>query len=150
MADLSRKAAIVGVDESNEIGRDRQQVPHAARLGGRVQRPGRRWAITLGRRRPVYRRALPPTRWPSTWASLPKYTDGTNVGGSSFIIHVEHALSRHQLGSHGRGPHSPRRGGSKHPGLSGRRTPTCRGRSTRTPTVSSSHPTAMPQPAPDT
>ena len=23
----------------------------------------------------------------------PKYTDGTNVGGSSFIIHVEHALS---------------------------------------------------------
>ena len=63
----------------------------------------------------------------------PKYTDGTNVGGSSFVIYVEHALAAISAGLidvalivHGRS-------GAEYAGLRGGRPPTCLSPSTSTP-----------------
>ena len=120
MADLSRKAAIVGVDESNEIGR----VPNKSRmqLGSEAAFNALDDAgLSLSDVDGLFIAGPSPYSMAEYMGFTPKYTDGTNVGGSSFIIHVEHALSAINSGTHGRGRHNPRRGGPKHPGLPGRR-----------------------------
>ena len=92
MADLSRKAAIVGVDESNEIGR----VPNKSRmqLGSEAAFNALDDAgLSLSDVDGLFIAGPSPYSMAEYMGFTPKYTDGTNVGGSSFIIHVEHALS---------------------------------------------------------
>ena len=92
MADLSRKAAIVGVDESNEIGRvankSRMQLGSEAAFNA-LDDAG----LSLSDVDGLFIAGPSPYSMAEYMGFTPKYTDGTNVGGSSFIIHVEHALS---------------------------------------------------------
>ena len=92
---LYRRVAIVGTDESDEIG----IVPHktALQLHAEAARNALDDAgIPLSEVDGLF------TAGPGTSPSLqvaeylgiqPKYTDGTAVGGSSFVIHVEHAAA---------------------------------------------------------
>ena len=91
MSELSRKAAIVGVDESDEIGR----VPGKSSLqhhGEACDNALRDAGLTMKDVDALYCAATSPLVIAEYLGITPKHTDGTSVGGSSFVIHVGHAL----------------------------------------------------------
>ena len=92
MGQLSRKAAIVGVDESDEIGvvPDKSRLQHAAEASFNALEDA---GLTLNDVDAVFMAGPSPYDIAEYLGIVPKYTDGTSVGGSSFVIHVEHALS---------------------------------------------------------
>ncbi len=115
---LSGKVAIVGADESDEIG----IVPHKSTLDLHAEAARNALAdagIAMSEVDGIF------TAGPGWSASLqvaeylgirPNYTDSTSVGGSSFVIHVEHAAAAIQAGlidvaliTHGQSGHSDRR-----------------------------------------
>ena len=126
MADLSRKAAIVGVDESNEIGRvankSRMQLGSEAAFNA-LDDAG----LSLSDVDGLFIAGPSPYSMAEYMGFTPKYTDGTNVGGSSFIIHVEHALSAINSGLMDVAVIVHGEAGPKHPGLPGRRPQHVRG-----------------------
>ncbi|HLA19813.1 MAG TPA: thiolase, partial [Dehalococcoidia bacterium] len=97
---LSGRVAIVGADESDEIG----IVPHKSTLELHAEAARNALAdagIEMSEVDGVF------TAGPGWSPSLqvaeylgisPKYTDGTAVGGSSFVIHVEHAAAAIEAG----------------------------------------------------
>jgi acetyl-CoA acetyltransferase len=124
---LSGAAAIVGVDESDEIG----IVPHKSSLQLHAEAARNALAdagIPMSEVDGIF------TSGAGWSASLqiaeylglhPRYTDSTSVGGSSFVIHVEHAAAAIHAGlidvaliTHGQSGHSDRRRpGAGRPGL---------------------------------
>jgi acetyl-CoA acetyltransferase len=124
---LSGRVAIAGVDESDEIG----IVPHKSTLELHAEAARNALAdagIDMSEVDGVF------TAGPGWSPSLqvaeylgiqPKYTDGTAVGGSSFVIHVEHAAAAIEAGlinvaliTHGQTGYSDRnRPGAGRPGL---------------------------------
>ena len=92
MPDLSRTAAIVGVAESDEIG----QVPnksslqhHAEAAHNALEDAG----LTLKDVDGLLTARYSPLTIAEYLGFEPSYTDGTAVGGSSFIIHIAHAVA---------------------------------------------------------
>ena len=97
---LSGRVAIAGVDESDEIG----IVPHKSTLELHAE-AARNALADAGIEMPEVDGVF--TAGPGWSPSLqvaeylgiqPKYTDGTAVGGSSFVIHVEHAAAAIEAG----------------------------------------------------
>ena len=92
MGDLSCKAAIVGVDESDEIGvvPDKSMMQLGAEAAFNALDDA---GLTLKDMDAIFMAG------PSTYdmaeylGMVPKYTDCTQVGGSSFVIYVQHALA---------------------------------------------------------
>ncbi len=92
MADLSRKAAIVGVDESDEIGTvpNKSRLQHAAEASFNALDDA---GLTLKDIDAIFIAGPSPYVMAEYLGFTPKFTDGTQVGGSSFVIHVGHALA---------------------------------------------------------
>jgi acetyl-CoA acetyltransferase len=92
MANLSKTAAIVGVAESDELG----VVPGASALGLHLQAAANALA-DAGIERSEVDGLLTAGYWNYDVAEYlgisPRYTDSTSVGGSSFVIHVAHAIA---------------------------------------------------------
>src|SRR3990172_3351442 len=124
---LFKKVAIVGADESDEIG----IVPHKSTLQHHAE-AARNALDDAGI--PMYEVDGLFTSGPGWSPSLqvaeylgihPTYTDSTSVGGSSFVIHVEHAaaaiaagLTNVALITHGQAGYSDgRRPGAGRPAL---------------------------------
>jgi acetyl-CoA acetyltransferase len=92
MSGLSGKVAIVGVDESDQIG----QVPDksAIQLHAEGARNALRDAgLTLADVDGLCTANMQPTEVAEYLGINPRFTDGTNVGGCSFLIHVAHAAA---------------------------------------------------------
>ena len=91
MSDLSGKAAIVGVDESDEIGRvpDKSWLQHHAEASYNALADA---GLSIKDVDAVYCATTSPLTIAEYMGITPKHTDGTSVGGSSFVIHVAHAL----------------------------------------------------------
>ena len=92
MRDISGKVAIVGVDESDQIG----VVPDksALQLHAEAARNALRDAgLELRDVDGLFTAGVPTTEVAEYLGIEPTYTDGTNVGGSSFVIHVGHAAA---------------------------------------------------------
>ncbi|MEE9198301.1 MAG: thiolase, partial [Dehalococcoidia bacterium] len=92
MGALSRKAAIVGVDESDEIGvvPEKSRLQHAAEASLNALEDA---GLTTKDVDAMFIAGPSPYDMAEYLGIAPKYTDGTSVGGSSFVIHVEHALA---------------------------------------------------------
>ena len=92
MGDLSRTAAIIGVDESDEIGKvpDKSRLQHGADAAFNALDDAGLSAKDVDA---IFIAGPSPYTMAEYLGINPKYTDGTNVGGSSFVIHVEHALA---------------------------------------------------------
>ena len=92
MADLSRMAAIVGVDESDEIGKvpNKSRLQHGSEAAFNALDDA---GLSLSDVDGLFVAGPSPYNMAEYMGFTPKYTDGTNVGGSSFIIYVEHALA---------------------------------------------------------
>ena len=92
MGELSRKAAIVGVDESDEIGiiENKSRLQHAAEASFNALDDA---GLTLKDVDAMFIAGPSPYIMAEYLGFTPKYTDGTQVGGSSFVIHVGHALA---------------------------------------------------------
>ncbi len=89
---LSGKAAIVGVDESDRIG----IVPDktALQLQAEAARNALRDAgIDKGEVDGLFTAGLSTSELGEYLGIHPTYTDGTSVGGSSFVIHLGHAVT---------------------------------------------------------
>src|SRR5215212_8927831 len=89
---LSGKVAIVGVDESDRIG----AVPDKSML--QLHAEGARNALrdaglTLKDVDGLFTANISPAEVGEYLGIEPKYVDGTNVGGCSFLIHVAHAAA---------------------------------------------------------
>jgi len=94
MADrsLSGKVAIVGADESDQIG----VVPDksATQLQAEAARNALRDAgLSVRDVDGLFSAGVSPTEVGEYLGIVPTYLDGTNVGGSSFVIHVGHATA---------------------------------------------------------
>ncbi len=115
---LNRAAAIVGVDESDQIGHvpgksSLQLMAEAARNAmndAGIDKSEIDAVLTCGFG------FMPSVLVAEYLGITPKYTDGTSVGGSSFEMHVEHAAAAIQAGlcevaliAHGEAGHSGRR-----------------------------------------
>ena len=90
-SELRGKAAIVGASESDEIG----VVPHksALRLHAEAARNALNDAgLTIGDVDGLFTAGVTSGQLGEYLGIVPRYSDGTNVGGCSFILHVEHAL----------------------------------------------------------
>ncbi|MFN8524481.1 MAG: acetyl-CoA acetyltransferase [Chloroflexota bacterium] len=84
--------AIVGVDESDQIGLVPDKpaiVLHAEAARNALRDAG----LTLKDVDGIASANMPPTEIAEYLGIEPKYTDGTNVGGCSFLIHVAHAAT---------------------------------------------------------
>ena len=92
MGELSRKAAIVGVDESDEIGivENKSRLQHAAEASFNALEDA---GLTLKDVDALFIAGPSPYNMAEYLGITPKYTDGTNVGGSSFVIHIEHVMA---------------------------------------------------------
>ena len=92
MGDLSRTAAIIGVDESDDIGKvpDKSRLQHGAEAAFNALDDAGLSAKDVDA---LFIAGPSPYTMAEYLGITPKYTDGTNVGGSSFVIHVEHALA---------------------------------------------------------
>ena len=92
MGDLSRKAAIVGVDESDEIGKipGKSRLQHAAEASFNALDDA---GLTMKDVDSIFIAGPSPYVMAEYLGITPKYTDGTNVGGSSFVIFVQHAVA---------------------------------------------------------
>ena len=115
---LSGRVAIVGADESDEIG----IVPHKSSLQLHAEAARNALAdagIDMSEVDGIFTAGA---GWSGTLQIAeylgiqPKYTDSTSVGGSSFVIHVEHAAAAIEAGlinvaliTHGQSGHSDRR-----------------------------------------
>ena len=91
MSEVSRRAAIVGVDESDEIGR----IAHKSSLQHHGEASYNALAdagLTMKDVDAIYCAGTSPLIVAEYLGITPKHTDGTSVGGSSFVIHVGHAL----------------------------------------------------------
>ena len=122
---LSGKAAIVGVDESDEIG----IVPHKSTLLLHAEAARNALSdagIAMSEVDGIFSSGA---GWSASLQIAeylgvqPKYTDSTSVGGSSFVIHVEHAAAAIHAGlidvaliTHGQAGHSD----ARRPGAGGR------------------------------
>ena len=91
MGDLSRTAALVGVAESDEIG----EVPNKSSLQlhseaalNALEDAGLSVRDVDG----IATAGVSTMQIAEYLGIVPRYTDGTSVGGSSFVIHVGHAL----------------------------------------------------------
>jgi acetyl-CoA acetyltransferase len=95
--EVSGQVAIVGVDESDEIG----VVPDksALQLHAEAARNALRDAgLSLREVDGLFTAGVATTEVAEYLGIEPTYTDGTNVGGSSFVIHVGHAAAAIALG----------------------------------------------------
>ncbi|MEE9199801.1 MAG: acetyl-CoA acetyltransferase [Dehalococcoidia bacterium] len=92
MGSLSRKAAIVGVDESDEIGiiENKSRLQHGAEASFNALEDA---GLTLKDVDSIFVAGPSPYIMAEYLGFTPRYCDGTNVGGSSFVIFVEHALA---------------------------------------------------------
>ena len=92
MADLSRTAAIVGVAESDEIGKveNKSSLQHHAEAAyNALEDAGLSIKDVDGLLTAGYS-----TLTTAEYLGIqPRYTDSTSVGGSSFVIHIAHAVS---------------------------------------------------------
>ena len=91
MSDLSGKAAIVGVDEADEIGR----VPGKSTLQHHMEASYNALedaGLSMKDVDAIYCASPSPLTIAEYFGIAPRHTDGTSVGGSSFVIHVAHAL----------------------------------------------------------
>jgi acetyl-CoA acetyltransferase len=92
MNDLSGKAAIVGVDESDRIGvvpdRSTMQL-HAEAARNALRDAGLRVSDVDG----LFTAGVSTLEVGEYLGIVPRYTDTTSVGGSSFVIHVGHAAT---------------------------------------------------------
>ena len=123
LKNLSGKASIVGVAESNEIGKVPDKSPlalHAEAAINALNDAGLELSDVDG-------------LFTAGWSTLdvaeyiglqPRYTDSTSVGGSSFIVHVAHALAAIAAGycevaliTHGQSGRSDRAPVPKDPGI---------------------------------
>ena len=92
MADLSGKVAVAGVDESDELG----VVPHKTALQLHAEAARNALADAGIDKREVdglFTAGVSTTELGEYLGIQPTYTDGTNVGGASFVIHVGHAAT---------------------------------------------------------
>ena len=91
MSDLSGKAAIVGVAESDALGRDsgKSSLQHHAEASYNALADA---GLTMKDVDAIYCANPSPLTIAEYFGITPKHTDGTSVGGSSFVIHVAHAL----------------------------------------------------------
>jgi len=89
---LSGKVAIVGVAESDQIGLvpDKSAIQlHAEAALNALAEAG----LTLRDVDGMFTAGVPTTEVAEYLGFVPTYTDGTSVGGSSFVIHVGHAVA---------------------------------------------------------
>ena len=89
---LSGRVAIVGVDESDEIGVVPQKTAlqlHAEAAQNALADAGIEKAEVDG----LFTAGLSTIELGEYLGIRPTYTDGTNVGGSSFVIHIGHAVN---------------------------------------------------------
>jgi acetyl-CoA acetyltransferase len=92
MSELSRAVAVVGVDESDEIG----TLPHktAMQLHAEASRNALADAgIDKQEVDGLFTAGVSTTELGEYLGIQPTYTDGTTVGGASFVIHVGHAVA---------------------------------------------------------
>ncbi len=92
MADLSRTAAIVGVAESDEIGRveNKSSLQHHAEAAYNALEDA---GLTLGDVDGLMTAGYSTLTLAEYLGMEPKFTDCTAVGGSSFVIHIAHAVA---------------------------------------------------------
>src|SRR5438105_610225 len=89
---LSRKAAIVGAAESDRIGTvpDKSAIQlHAEAALNALDEAGLQLSDVDG----MFTAGVPTYEVAEYLGFVPSYTDGTSVGGSSFVIHVGHAAT---------------------------------------------------------
>lgn len=125
MLSLSGEAAIVGVDESDQIGR----IPGKSSLQHHMEASYNALAdagLSIKDVDAIYCAATSPLTIAEYFGITPKHTDGTSVGGSSFVIHVAHALEAIAAGrcevaliTHGEAGRAQRRSGGTDMGLPG-------------------------------
>ena len=146
MAKLSRMAAIVGVDESDEIGKvpNKSRLQHGSEAAFNALDDA---GLSLSDVDGLFVAGPSPYNMAEYMGFTPKYTDGTNVGRLLFR-HLRRARPcRHQRRAYRRSPHRARRSGTEHPGLRWGRPQTCPSPSMNTPTAWSSSLTPTPWPA---
>ena len=92
MADLSRSVAIVGVDESDEIGRveNKSSLQHHAEAAYNALEDA---GLSIKDVDGLLTAGFSTLTLAEYLGIEPKYTDTTAVGGSSFIIHIAHAMA---------------------------------------------------------
>jgi acetyl-CoA acetyltransferase len=91
MSELSRKSAIAGVDESDEIGNLPNKSPmqlHSEAALNALADAG----LTVKDVDGIATAGVSAMQMAEYLGITPRYMDGTAVGGSSFVIHVGHAL----------------------------------------------------------
>ena len=91
-SDLSRVAAIIGVDESDEMG----HVPHKSSMQHHAEAADnalRDAGLTLDDVDALFCAGVGTVSVAEYLGIVPKYTDTTSIGGSSFLAHVEHAMA---------------------------------------------------------
>ena len=92
MANLSRTCAIVGVDESDEIGKveNKSNLQHHAEAGYNALADA---GLSVKDVDGVFAAGTSTLTTAEYMGIKPRYTDSTSVGGSSFIIHIGHAVA---------------------------------------------------------
>ena len=92
MRDLSRSVAIVGVAESDEIGRveNKSSLQHHAEAAHNALEDA---GLTIGDVDGLLTAGYPSLVVAEYLGIEPSYTNGTNIGGSSFILHLAHAVA---------------------------------------------------------
>ena len=115
MADLSRSVAIVGVAESDEIGNieNKSSLQHHAEAAHNALEDA---GLSMRDVNGLLTAGFSSMAVSEYLGLQPTYTDGTAVGGSSFVIHIAPRHGRHQRRLLRRCPDNPRRGGPEHPG----------------------------------
>ena len=89
---LSRVAAIIGVDESDQLGHvpDKSSLQHHAEAADNALRDA---GLTLDDVDALFCAGIGSTTVAEYLGIVPTYTDNTSIGGSSFLAHVEHAMA---------------------------------------------------------
>jgi acetyl-CoA acetyltransferase len=92
MANLSKSVAIVGVDESDEIGRieNKSSLQHHAEAGYNALADA---GFSVKDVDGLFTAGFSTLTTGEYMGIKPRYTDSTAVGGSSFVIHVAHAVA---------------------------------------------------------
>ena len=92
MADLSRTTAIVGVDESDVIGRveGKSNLQHHAEAGYNALADA---GLSVKDVDGLFCAGSSTLSTAEYMGIQPRYTDSTSVGGSSFVIHIGHAVA---------------------------------------------------------
>ena len=92
MANLSKSVAIVGVDESDEIGRieNKSSLQHHAEAGYNALADA---GFSVKDVDGLFTAGFSTLTTGEYMGIKPRYTDSTAVGGSSFVIHVAHAMA---------------------------------------------------------